>query len=249
MKEIVNEIIGNGDFSQYSQEGIIDFNGKIGQDILYHGIRGTNQHDLGIVKNTNTTTRVALSHMAKPYSAKALCHFEYKTSQWDYVKKSSLEKDELKHLILIKTPKALAHKGKTHIKDCGGYAHGNVEAVLRVEYGKNENPYEFLANLFQTIEQSKNNALIATTQPKKLSKLNFVAKLAHLFHKPTQTVYQQQTDAQEILTNQDPFAEIYTGKPVELPHTDTDFDEPYHCNLRRDDWVNHTKLTSHDHEM
>lgn len=184
LAEIIKPIIGDGDFSQYSHEGIIDFSGKIGRDILYHGIRGTNQHDLGIVKNTNTTTRVDLSQMTKSYSAKALCHFEYKTSQWDYVKKTSLEKDELKHSILIKTPQALAKKGKTSIKGCGGFAHGNVEGILRIEYGQNENPYEFLTNLFQTIEQSQNNAL-TTPQPKKLSKLNFVAKLAHLFNKHT----------------------------------------------------------------
>lgn len=237
MNEIVKPIIGDGDFSQYSHEGIIDFNGKIGSTVVYHGIHGINHHDLGIVKNTNTTTRVALSQMA-PHSSKALCHFEYRTSQWDYVKKTTLEKDELKHMLLIKTPKVLAQKAPAHIKDCGGYTNGNIEGILRVEYGNHEDPEKFLANLIQTVEQSKANA--STIQPKKLHKLNFIAKLAHLINKDHTTT--------NAVDNQDPWQAVATGAPVELPHAETELEEPYHCNLRRAEWAYHTKLTTPDHE-
>ena len=238
MCEIINPIIGDGDFSNVSRAGIIDLSGKIGRDVLYHGIRGTSEYDLGIVKNTNTNTRVALSKMTKPYSIKALCHFEYKTSQWNYVKNNPLEKDELKHIILVKTPKALTKKGHNHIQDCCGFINGNNEGILRIEYSQNENPEKFLVNLIQTVEQSKANA--STIQPKKLHKLNFIAKLAHLINKNHTTT--------NTVDNQDPWQAVATGAPVELPHTETELEEPNHCNLRRAEWAYHTKLTTPDHE-
>ena len=181
IQEIVPAVIGNGDFSNYSHEGIIDFGGKIGNGVLYHGIYGLNHHDLGVVKNTNTMTRVALSQMVKPHTSKALCYFEYKSSQWNYAKQTALEKDELKHTILVKTPKVLAKGSRANIKDCGGFSRDGVEGVLRVEYGKGEDPAKFLESLYQTIQKSKNGEL--EVNKKKLTRLNFIAKLSHLISK------------------------------------------------------------------
>lgn len=199
IQEIIPAVIGNGDFSNYSHEGIIDFGGKIGNDVLYHGIYGLNHHDLGVVKNTNTMTRVALSQMVKPHTSKALCYFEYKSSQWNYEKQTALEKDELKHTILVKTPKVLAKGSRANIKDCGGFSRDGVEGILRVEYGKGEDPDLFLANLFQTIERSQQHAKETINQQveqsgtgKKLSKLNFIAKLAHLVRRQRTTEQAQE---------------------------------------------------------
>ena len=181
INEIIPDVIGNGDFSNYSHEGIIDFNGKIGNTVEYHGIRGVNNRNLGFVKNVNTTTRVTLSQTISPRTEKTLCYFEYKSSQWNYVKQTVLEKDEVKHMVLIKTPKVLTHNTKTKIKNCGGYFCSGVEGVVRIEYGKSEDPDKFLENLFQTIEKSKNGEL-KTTHPK-LTRLNLLTKLAHLVNK------------------------------------------------------------------
>ncbi len=50
-----------------------------------------------------------------------------------------------------------------------------ITKILRIEYSQNEDPEKFLANLIRTVEQSKAN--VSTIQPKKLHKLNFIAKL------------------------------------------------------------------------
>ena len=181
MNEIIPEVIGNGDFSNYSHEGIVDFGGEIGDNIKYHGIHGVNQRDLGCVKNNNSTTRVTLSQVIRPKIMKNLCYLEYKSSQWKYVKKTTLEKDEVKYIILVKTPKVLEGGVKAGVKDCGGCSCDDYDGVVRVEYGKGEDPDKFLENLFQTIEKSKNGEL--EVNKFKLTKLNFIAKLSHLINR------------------------------------------------------------------
>ena len=162
------------------KNGIYKHSGKIGSNLSYDGcmeiVNDDYRLDVHLTKNINSN------------KTEDLC----RVSGW-----SEFGFD----MINVMTRKACLNPRDAEFKKYEGISRydNSYVGLLSVEYGKGEDPDLFLANLFQTIERSRQHAKETVNQQveqsgtgKKLSKLNLVAKLAHLVRRQRTTEQAQE---------------------------------------------------------
>ena len=168
------------DMHYMRKNGIYKHSGKIGSNLSYDGcmeiVNDDYRLDVHLTKNINSN------------KTEDLC----RVSGW-----SEFGFD----MINVMTRKACLNPRDAEFKKYEGISRydNSYVGLLSVEYGKGEDPDLFLANLFQTIERSQQHAKETINQQveqsgtdKKLSKLNLVAKLAHLVRRQRTTEQAQE---------------------------------------------------------